>query len=889
VDTPSPLKLRNVPAGVSLALIALITGCGGVGTPSFERDESTLLTGVVVSSFGEPAPAAGAAIQPYVVGAKVFLDLDRNMLQDEDEPESEPTDSNGRFRLAVGSKITQEQIQGALLVAKASGHPLLPVPLAAPAAGFAPTLAAGAPRSINSVTSLLAGEMAVDRSAGLKEALERATTGPNALLAGLDHFADIAAVPPDNPLRLAARALAAKVLSERDKRLHMLAETLVKDEAAEQEADAAAAAGAAPDAITAPTPTREPPSAAQVEAKRLELERRPLAIDLVELAGSVRTALPALAPLIDRIAPPTATNEQLRDKLEQAEQKIKEAIAQAVEAERNRANQGAGQVGAPEIRPDDRPRPDPAESARGIALDRDALRNRDRVTLIVIFKPDAGQRASTRRDEVLGHLARDTGAPQELRSLAASATASDTSAVGGPKRVFERALEGFTVTLPEAVADRFIERMQAHPRVDRIEIDEPIRVRAVTSPQSPTASWGVDRSDAKGTEPRLNNSFGWSASGLGVTAYIVDTGISGTSGGVFGAGQVLPGYNALANNTDATDCNGHGTHVAGTVASPVYGIAKEASLVPVRVLDCAGSGSLSSVIAGLDWVLAQVGGDPTKASRSVVNLSLGGGLSSTLDQAVARLIQGGITVVVAAGNSADNACNYSPARVPDALTVAATDPSDARASFSNYGSCVDLFAPGASITSASTTGGALTLSGTSMAAPHVTGAVAQWLQAVPNSTPASVRTALLGAATEGVVGNALGSPNLLLFAQAQGGSTGGGGGTEPTPVKSVAIGGLAGSSVRVTRNGNWRATVEVSVRDSSGTAVAGATVTGDFRIGGTGLVCTTSSTGRCTIASGALSKNARSTTWTVRAIAGTGMQYAASSNVVSSIVVNAPK
>jgi len=289
-------------------------------------------------------------------------------------------------------------------------------------------------------------------------------------------------------------------------------------------------------------------------------------------------------------------------------------------------------------------------------------------------------------------------------------------------------------------------------------------------------------------------------------------------------------------------------------------------------------------------VLGQVGNDPSRASRAVVNLSLGGGASSTLDQAVAKLVQAGITTVVAAGNNGDDACNYSPARVRDVLTVAASDWNDARASFSNYGACVDLFAPGQSITSVATDGNtARTLSGTSMAAPHVTGAVAQWLQAIPDQTPAEVNARVLAAATQNRVSGTLGSPNLLLFAQAQT-STDSGGGAAPEPtLTAVSIGGLTASAARVSRNGNWRASVSVLVRDASGAAIAGATVTGDFSTGGTGLTCTTGSTGRCTITSGTLSKNLASSTWTVKAIAGTGLQYQASGNTVSSITISRPK
>jgi len=262
---------------------------------------------------------------------------------------------------------------------------------------------------------------------------------------------------------------------------------------------------------------------------------------------------------------------------------------------------------------------------------------------------------------------------------------------------------------------------------------------------------------------------------------------------------------------------------------------------------------------------------------------------------VNRLIDSGVTVVVAAGNSADNACNYSPARVSRAITVAASDWNDTRASFSNFGSCVDLFAPGLSITSASRSGTDWTISGTSMAAPHVTGAVAQWLQVMPGATPDSVTAALLAATTQGLVSDEVGSPDRLLYSAAAtltdpggGGGTGGGGGSTPAPV-SVSVGGLTGSAVRVTRNGNWRANVELLIRDSAGSPVGGATVSGSFAPGGTGLVCVTAANGRCTIGSGTLSRNTAHTDFSVLGIEGQGLQYAPAGNLLSSLRISATR
>jgi subtilisin family serine protease len=252
-----------------------------------------------------------------------------------------------------------------------------------------------------------------------------------------------------------------------------------------------------------------------------------------------------------------------------------------------------------------------------------------------------------------------------------------------------------------------------------------------------------------------------------VTAYIIDTGIQ-FSNTDFG-GRAKSGYDAVNVGTPADDCNGHGTHVAGTVGGAKYGVAKKVSLVAVRVLDCNGSGSTSGVIAGIDWVTENhLSGVP-----AVANMSLGGGVSTTLDDAVARSIADGVTYAVAAGNGnssgvPQDACTSSPARVPDALTVGATDKTDKPASFSNYGNCVDLFAPGVGITSdwysRRSNTATNTISGTSMATPHVTGVAALYLQGHPTALPATVATDVKAATTTDAVAAATTPDNNdLLF------------------------------------------------------------------------------------------------------------------------------
>lgn len=278
----------------------------------------------------------------------------------------------------------------------------------------------------------------------------------------------------------------------------------------------------------------------------------------------------------------------------------------------------------------------------------------------------------------------------------------------------DKAFKGAIVDMTSTQA----EELRKNKRVLYIEKDGIVTTTALTS-QTP-ATWGLDRIDQK-TLP-LNGNYNYELNGQNVTAYVVDTGILSTHT-EFGS-RVKAGFSAIATG-GTTDCNGHGTHVAGTIGSSTYGVAKAVNLVPVRVLDCAGSGTNSGVISGINWVITNY--QANKPIAAVMNLSLGGGASSALDTAITSAVNAGITVVVAAGNSNANACNYSPSRAPAAITVGATDNKDALASFSNTGSCVDISAPGVNITSSwigSSNTAVSTISGTSMAAPHVSGAAA---------------------------------------------------------------------------------------------------------------------------------------------------------------------
>ena len=329
-------------------------------------------------------------------------------------------------------------------------------------------------------------------------------------------------------------------------------------------------------------------------------------------------------------------------------------------------------------------------------------------------------------------------------AVAAASLAENISAF------FTNSVNGFVADLsPEEVAD-----LQANPNVVEIEPD---RVVGVDADQS-GAPWGLDRIDQR-FNPR-DGKYTYTNTGEAVTAYIIDTGILSTHTEF--TGRVRSGFTAISDGAGSNDCHGHGTHVAGTVAGTTYGVAKTAQLVPIRVLSCTGSGSVSGVIAGIEWAITNhIAGTP-----AVANMSLGGGLSSSLNAAVARAVADGITMVVAAGNDNANACGASPASEPSAITVGATNSADSRASFSNFGSCVDVFAPGVSITSSyiRSTTDLTSMSGTSMASPHVAGVVALYLQTNPSANPATVTSTLMAAATPNVVIDpGVASPNRLIY------------------------------------------------------------------------------------------------------------------------------
>ncbi len=317
------------------------------------------------------------------------------------------------------------------------------------------------------------------------------------------------------------------------------------------------------------------------------------------------------------------------------------------------------------------------------------------------------------------------------------------------KRAYKYALKGFVANLTPAG----VEEMVRTPGVTRVEADGPVKMNDVVA----AASWGLDRIDQRSNA--LDGFYNFSGTASNVRAYIIDTGIL-TSHEQF-TGRTLAGFSAFGDN-NPIDCNGHGTHVAGTVGGSTTGVARGVQLVPVRVLDCAGSGTWSGVIAGIDWVTQQKTNN--KSIPMVANMSLGGGYIQSVNDAVTRAISAGVVFAIAAGNENQDACNVSPASTPNALTVAASESGDNRAGYSNWGKCVDIFAPGTGITSSwiGSNNAYAGLSGTSMATPHVTGVAALILGSYPTYTADQVRSSMIAAATPNVITDLAGSPNLLL-------------------------------------------------------------------------------------------------------------------------------
>src|SRR6266850_572817 len=346
---------------------------------------------------------------------------------------------------------------------------------------------------------------------------------------------------------------------------------------------------------------------------------------------------------------------------------------------------------------------------------------------IVVLKDDQTSRGNVR--PVVGDLARQSGARVT--------------------HVFENTIRGFAASMSATAAAA----LARNPRVRYIEQDSE---RFIVETQS-GATWGLDRIDQR--DRPLNGTYTYETVAANVDVYVIDTGIRATHT-EFGGRVSTLGFTAISDGNGTNDCNGHGTHVSGTIGGATFGVAKSVTLHAVRVLDCSGSGSTSGVIAGVDWVTAN------RTLPAVANMSLGGGASTALDDAVRRSVAAGVTYAIAAGNSNADACSSSPARVSQALTVGSSTSGDVRSSFSNVGTCVDLFAPGSSITSAWSTSDTATntISGTSMATPHVAGVASLYLANDPAATPSTVHAAVVNNASVNKLSSiGTGSPNRLLY------------------------------------------------------------------------------------------------------------------------------
>ncbi len=362
--------------------------------------------------------------------------------------------------------------------------------------------------------------------------------------------------------------------------------------------------------------------------------------------------------------------------------------------------------------------------------------------------PIKGQYIVVLKDAVFENSREARGPAPDALSMAAEMAVSYTLEID---QVYEHALKGFVV---KNASEKDVEQLLWDDRVAFVEEDGMVFL----NPTQSGATWGLDRIDQRNRP--LNGTYVYNTTATNVRAYIIDSGVR-ASHNQFG-GRVSGGASYINDGRGTNDCNGHGTHVAGTVAGSVHGVAKGARIIPVRVFGCTGGSSNSTIIAGIDWVRAN------HIKPAVANMSLGGGVSSATDTATNNLINAGVTVVVAAGNSNANACNFSPARVANAITVGSTTSTDARSSFSNFGSCVNIFAPGSSITSAWHTSNTATnsISGTSMASPHVAGVAALYLAGAPSASPATVRSYIYNRATTNVLtGIGTGSPNRMLFSQ----------------------------------------------------------------------------------------------------------------------------
>ncbi len=425
---------------------------------------------------------------------------------------------------------------------------------------------------------------------------------------------------------------------------------------------------------------------------------------------------------------------------------------------------------------------------------------------------------------------------------------------------FDSALKGFVVQLPASAA----EALRQHPAVQSIELDRAVHVASLESQTN--APYWLDRIDQFLTP--LDDTYDYEQTGAGVRAYVVDTGIRASHQEL--GGRVLEGFSLIEDGLGTGDCNGHGTHVSSLLGGQTYGVAKQVSFVPVRVFDCRGNGTWSDVIAGLDWVRTNL------VKPAVVGVSISGPGSAALDTAIRSLIAEGATVVVAAGNNSSDGCLFSPARVGEAISVGASNRTDGRANFSNFGSCIDIFAPGEQMEAAHhlSDTALFTRSGTSQAVPLVAGVAANLLQRFPNASPAAVANFIqITGSLDRLSDPGANSPNLLLFSRGEGEPF------EPAP-QEVAISSITGTPIDF--GAGWAVETRVSAYDLATRApAAGLTVTVVYSLGEFQR-CTTQTNGSCSVVSANMDNYTTSTVASVPVAVGKFSTYRREFNVMSS-------
>lgn len=484
---------------------------------------------------------------------------------------------------------------------------------------------------------------------------------------------------------------------------------------------------------------------------------------------------------------------------------------------------------------------DPAEAGTAVRLivrlNPAAVPPASRATIAAIGAPGSAP-GTGESGNAVAQRERQLAAQAAAVASAAEAVFTRSVALAAPQaRILDHyahAIEGFVASVPWEQAPQVAAELARDPAVDSVEPDRRVSVaQTLVARTLDAGAWGVDRIDQRARS--FDRRFVQTLTGRGVNVFVVDTGVAPHR--EFGD-RLLAGFSAVADGWGTRDCQGHGTHVAGTAAGATVGVAPGAAVVPVRVLGCNGSGATSGVIAGLDWIVAR------GARPGVVNISLGGPASAAVDAAVERLTAAGFAVVAAAGNDNADACAVSPARAPTALAVGASDAGDAKAAFSNWGSCVALWAPGTQIGSAgiASTTALVAMSGTSMASPHVAGAAALRLQDRPTLAPAQVRAELVAQATAGIVAGApAATTRHLLYAGPSAPPA-----VAPAPRMTVAALALA---AQVPTPGQWAAVATVRVVDERGQPLAGASVAGRFSTMASGVSCTTASDGSCRLTS----------------------------------------